>query len=117
MLYELIAIVRPGKLTEVKEIAIAAGRTILEHKGVVRGYTNWGILLLPKPLRRHEIRHTAGHHFIMRFDSSVVAQHTLRRQLGLDPRLLRFNVIKIGEKLEDICNVPGEVPWMGRKMV
>ncbi|KAF4956868.1 hypothetical protein F66182_18345, partial [Fusarium sp. NRRL 66182] len=62
MLYELIAIVRPGSLKEVKDIlaqhtnllrlnriAKNAGVQVLRSGGVVRGYTNWGTFTLPKP--------------------------------------------------------------------
>ncbi|GME44156.1 putative 37s ribosomal protein mrp17 protein [Neofusicoccum parvum] len=111
MLYELIGIVRPGKIHEVKEIAKTAGTIILNSGGVVRGVTNWGVYQLPKPFRKHQVTHYTGHHFLLRFDSSPRTQHALRRTMGLDPRLIRYSVVKLGDKLEDISDVPGVAPW------
>jgi hypothetical protein len=44
----------------------------------------------------------------MRFDSSARAQHLLRKTWNADPRLLRFSVVKMGTKLEDIADVGGK---------
>ncbi|KAE8552036.1 hypothetical protein EYB25_005927 [Talaromyces marneffei] len=111
MLYELIAIVRPGSLKEVKEIAKNAGVQVLRSGGVVRGYTNWGTFTLPKPTTKHQARYSEGWHFIMRFDASGPVQSAVRRTLSLDPRMIRFSVVKVGDKLEEINDVPGHVNW------
>jgi small subunit ribosomal protein S6 len=79
----------------------------LSQRGVVRGYSNWGTFLLPKPAKKLQSTHQYGHHFIMRFDASARAQHALRRTMSLDPRLIRYSVVKMGEKFEDIKDVPG----------
>jgi small subunit ribosomal protein S6 len=47
----------------------------------------------------------------MRFDSSGAVQSAVRRTLGLDPRMIRFSVVKLGDKLEDIKDVQGKVEW------
>ncbi|KAL1977921.1 hypothetical protein VTN31DRAFT_780 [Thermomyces dupontii] len=111
MLYELIAIVRPGSVQEVREIARTAGLQVLRSGGVIRGYTNWGTFRLPRPTTKHQARYTEGHHFIMRFDASAPAQAAVQRTLGLDPRMIRFSIIKLGNKLEEIRDVPGTVEW------
>lgn len=111
MLYELIAVVRPGSLNEVREIARNAGIQVLRSGGVVRGYTNWGTFRLPKPTTKHQARYTDGHHFIMRFDASGPVQSAVRRTLSLDPRMIRFSVVKLGDKLEEIKDVEGKVEW------
>lgn len=50
----------------------------------------------------------------MRFDSSARAQHLLRKTWNADPRLLRFSVVKMGTKLEDIADVGGRAEeWSG----
>jgi small subunit ribosomal protein S6 len=88
-----------------------AGQIILRSGGVIRGVTNWGSYLLPKPFRKERVLHRTGHHFVMRFDSSALGQHSLRRTLGLDPRLLRYSIVKMGESLEDIKDVDGKVQF------
>ncbi|CAI6341222.1 unnamed protein product [Periconia digitata] len=107
MLYEMIGVVRPGRLSEVKEIARTAGKIVLDNNGVVRGVSNWGTFLLPKPALKLQTTHHAGHHFIMRFDASANSQHLLRRTMSLDPRLIRYSIVKIGTKFEDIKDVEG----------
>ena len=92
-------------------IARTAGSLILSRLGVVRGITNWGTFLLPKPLRLHSTAHHTGHYFIMRFDSSAQTQHMVQRTLGLDPRLLRFSVVKMGTTLEEVKDVAGKADW------
>ncbi|CAL5871131.1 uncharacterized protein PFLUO_LOCUS5377 [Penicillium psychrofluorescens] len=117
MLYELIAIVRPGSINEVREIARNAGAQVIRSGGVVRGYTNWGTFRLPKPTTRHQARYTDGHHFIMRFDASGPIQSSVRRTLGLDPRMINFSVVKLGDKLEEIKDVEGKVEWNNHRSI
>ncbi|KAL2363918.1 hypothetical protein RJZ56_003126 [Blastomyces dermatitidis] len=131
MLYELIAVVcyyilltlysairltqiqqvRPGSVQEVREIARVTGLQILYSGGVIRGLTNWGPFRLPRPITKHQTKYSTGHHFIMRFDSSSAVQQSVRRTLGLDPRMIRFSVVKLGDKLEEIKDVSGRVEW------
>ncbi|KAH9839658.1 37S ribosomal protein MRP17, mitochondrial [Teratosphaeria destructans] len=114
MLYELIGVCRPNRsLREIKEITRTTGSIILNSQGVVRGITNWGTFLLPKPARKQGATYTQGHYFIVRFDSSAKTQHAVRRTLGLDPRMIRFSLCKLGSKLEDVKGVPGKVAWDG----
>lgn len=47
----------------------------------------------------------------MRFDSSGAVQKAVRRTLGLDPRMVRFSVVKLGQKLEEIKDIEGRVEW------
>ncbi|GAB7345659.1 hypothetical protein MBLNU457_3947t1 [Dothideomycetes sp. NU457] len=115
VLYELIGTVRPGNLAEVREIAKTTGTLIINSGGVVRGITNWGTFLLPKPLRRHNSLYHAGHYFIVRFDASARTQHAVRRTMGLDPRMIRYSVVKMGSKLGEISDVPGTVEWWGSR--
>ncbi|OAL46412.1 37S ribosomal protein Mrp17 [Pyrenochaeta sp. DS3sAY3a] len=107
MLYEMIGVVRPGRLAEIKEIVKTAGKIVLDSNGVVRGVTNWGTFLLPKPAKKLQSTHHYGHHFIMRFDASAKTQHVLRRTMSLDPRLIRYSVVKMGTKFEEIKDIKG----------
>ena len=85
--------------------------TVLSAGGVVRGVTNWGTFLLPRPLRVHQVLHHRGHYFIMRFDSSGRTQHVVRRTIGLDPRMIRYSVVKLGFTLDAIKDVGGLAGW------
>ena len=81
----------------------------------MRGITNWGTFLLPKPLRRHNALHNSGHYFIVRFDSSARTQHAVRRTLGLDPRMIRYSVVKMGTTLDQIKDVAGTADWGAKR--
>ena len=76
-----------------------AGQQVLSSRGVIRGLTNWGPFLLPKPTTKHQALHHTGHYFVMRFDASATTQQSIRNSLGLDPRMIRFSVVKIGDRL------------------
>ena len=78
---------------------------------MIRGLTNWGTYLLTKPVRKHQARYSEGHHFLMRFDASASTQEAVRKTLGLDPRMIKFGVVKMGERLRDIKDVEGKVYW------
>merc|ERR1712072_480538 len=94
---ELIGVVRPNRpITEIREITRTTGSLVLAAGGVVRGITNWGTFLLPKPARKQGATYHPGHYFILRFDSSAKTQHAVRRTLGLDPRMIRYSVVKMG---------------------
>lgn len=84
---------------------------VIRSGGVVRGYTNWGTFRLPRVTTKHQARYSEGHHFIMRFDASSPVQNSVRRTLGLDPRMINFSVVKLGDKLEEIKDVEGRIPW------
>ncbi|KAK3166693.1 hypothetical protein OEA41_009818 [Lepraria neglecta] len=118
MLYEMIAVVRVGKphnTNEVKEIARTAGTLILAQGGVVRGITNWGPFLLTKRIKKNQMCHDSGHHFIMRFDASPAAQQLVRKTIAIDPRMIRCGVVKMGGRLKDIVDVKGTVDWQRRR--
>jgi len=116
MLYELIAVVRPGNLAEVKEIARTAGSLILRSGGTIRGIKNWGVFSLPKPTRKHQAQYANGHYFIMRFDASSRIQDDIRMTLGLDPRMIKFSSVKLGDgTLESISKIGGSFPWGTRE--
>lgn len=98
-------------IDRLSRIARNAGLQVIRSGGVVRGFTNWGAFRLPKVTTKHQARYSEGHHFIMRFDASGPVQSSIRRTLGLDPRMINFSVVKLGDKLEEIKDVEGKVEW------
>ncbi|KAF7865478.1 hypothetical protein EAF04_006452 [Stromatinia cepivora] len=112
MLYELVAIVRPGNLVEVKEIARTAGSLVLRSGGTIRGIRNWGISSLPKRTRKHQAQYHEGHYFVMRYDASSKTQDNVRTTLGLDPRMIKFSSVKLGDgTLESLSKIGSTIPW------
>lgn len=80
---------------------------------MIRGITNWGVFMLPKPARKQGATYHEGHYFILRFDSSAKTQHAVRRTLGLDPRMIRYSVVQMGSKLDEIKDIGGKADWSG----
>ncbi|KAH8178762.1 squalene/phytoene synthase domain-containing protein [Sarocladium implicatum] len=89
--------VRPGSLSEVKEIAQTVGTLVLRNGGVVRGLANWGVFSLPSPISVHQIKQTHGHYFVMRYDASAKIHDTVRTTLRLEPRMIRAAHVKLGD--------------------
>ncbi|KAK1778766.1 ribosomal protein S6 [Copromyces sp. CBS 386.78] len=111
MLYETIGIVRPGNIAEVKELVLTAGKLILNQGGVIRDIKNWGTFLLPRPVSTNQQRHTRGHYFVMRYDSSIATHEEVRRTMKADPRVIRTANVKLGDgKLETLSRF-GAIPW------
>ncbi|KAI9159022.1 NADH dehydrogenase-like protein [Paramyrothecium foliicola] len=111
--------VRPGSIAEVKEflpsrIASTVGTLVLRNGGVIRGLNNWGVFSLAKPVSVHQMRHTHGHYFVMRYDSSTKVHETLRSTLSLEPRMIRAAHVKLGDgKLETMARIGGP-KWSSR---
>lgn len=78
---------------------------------MIRGLRNWGVFSLPKRLRKHQAWHQQGHYFIMQFDSSATIQTAVTKSLGLDPRMIRFSLVKLGSRLKDMKDFSGEIRW------
>ncbi|RKF56113.1 37S ribosomal protein MRP17, mitochondrial [Golovinomyces cichoracearum] len=113
MLYELIAIVRAGAIDEVKDLARTAGSIVLKNGGIIRGLNNWGVFSLPRKVHKNQAIHSEGHYFIMRFDSSSKTQQEVRNTLGLDPRMIRFSSVKLGDgTLNKTSRIGGSIPWL-----
>jgi len=124
MLYELIAIVRTSRslpaafrdpqkdLNTVKEIVKTTGSIILNSGGAIRGIKNWGVFDLPRQTYKHQQSHTEGHYFVMRYDASSKTQDNVKTTLGLDPRMIKFSSVKLGDgKLQSISKISGKWAW------
>jgi small subunit ribosomal protein S6 len=92
-------------------IARSTGSSILSSGGVIRGITNWGNFSLPRRVHKHQARHHSGHYFVMQFDSNTTTQEAIRQTLTLDPRMIRFSVVKMGSTLDAIKEIDGKIRW------
>jgi small subunit ribosomal protein S6 len=54
----------------------------------------------------------------MRYDGSSKIQDDVRKTLGLDPRMIKFSSVKLGDgTLESVSNIGGKIPWDKREDV
>lgn len=52
----------------------------------------------------------------MRYDASSATQLSVRNTLGLDPRMIKFSTVKLGDgTLESISKIGGVIPWNTRE--
>jgi ribosomal protein S6 len=79
-------------------VARIAGRTILNRNGVIQNIVYMGELQLPQQIKKHGSKHFMGHYFLMRFYGAPYLVKDIGRHLALDPRTLRHNVVKLGDK-------------------
>lgn len=57
------------------------------------------------------MKHTHGHYFVMRYDSSPRVHHDVRSTLRLEPRMIRAAHVKLGDgKLETVSRF-GPPKW------
>ena len=98
-------------LTGLIRIASTVGSMVVRNGGVVRGMANWGVFSLPRPISVHQMKHTHGHYFVMRYDSSSKVHNDLRTTLRLEPRMIRSAHVKLGDgKLETMSKF-GPPKW------
>ena len=79
-------------------VARLAGNTILERNGVIRGIVNMGVMQLPQRMKSFKASYIEGHYFLLRFYSGPYVIRDIKRVLKMDPRLIRYNVVKLGSK-------------------
>ena len=78
---------------------------VLGGNGVIRSIRNWGRFLLTHPLNRNLQHHTEAQHFVMRFDCSPRTMLDLKRKLAMDPRMVRYAIVKMQQ--QKLGGVPG----------
>ncbi|CAE6444631.1 unnamed protein product [Rhizoctonia solani] len=101
--YELLCISSHFKdYKHIKELVTVTAQHVMNHGGVVRNITSMGTKVLPQRMRSHQQWHTTGDYWTMHFDTSPKVMQALGARMRQDPRVIRVNTIKLGEKLEDI---------------
>lgn len=78
---------------------------VLSRGGVIRSIQNWNKQLLPTRVKKNQAAYDRAYYFVMRFDGNSGSQAEVRRTLALDPRMVRFSVVKLADKLETVVKV------------
>ena len=70
-------------------------------------------------MKKYQNLNHTGHYFVMRFDSSAAIQDQIQYTLSGNPHMIRFSVVKLGDKLKGNGNqkggmedIPGKVEWV-----
>ncbi|KAJ6593996.1 ribosomal protein S6 [Mycena capillaripes] len=76
---------------------------VLEAGGAVRKINSWGTRTLPQRMRRHGNYHEIGDYWTMHFDTAPRTLLALNALMRRDPRVIRWTVLKLGSRPEDIA--------------
>jgi len=60
---------------------------------------------------RHQVQHTKGHYFIMRYDAGIKTHQEVKETLKVDPRIIRATGVKLGDQKLETMTRFGAVPW------
>lgn len=95
--------------TNFGSVATTTGNLVLQHNGVIRNLINWGIFDLPHPKLAHQVTHYKGHYFHLTFDAGVPCTTEIKRTLKLNPHMINFGIVKLGDKLGGNSNERGKI--------
>ncbi|KAK7053367.1 hypothetical protein VNI00_003993 [Paramarasmius palmivorus] len=71
--------------------------------GVVRKIDSWGTRVLPQRMKRHKQIYGLGDYWTLHFDASPRTIQSLNKIMRQDPLVVRWTVLKLGSKVEDIA--------------
>ncbi|PVU97232.1 hypothetical protein BB559_002109 [Furculomyces boomerangus] len=106
-LYEVVNISKTKLHTRVfADLLKISAKTILDNGGAVKGFVPLCFdRKLPYRMRKNKEWHTDGSYWIMHFYSNPAVANLFINQLKSDPRIIRTNMVKIGEKLDDFIEL------------
>ncbi|RDB25018.1 putative 28S ribosomal protein S6, mitochondrial [Hypsizygus marmoreus] len=87
----------------IKELVRQTATHVMNAGGVVRNINSWGTLTLPQRMRRHGAIHSTGDYWTIHFDTAPRTLRSLNSIMRRDPRVIRWTVLKMGSKAEDIA--------------
>ncbi|OLY80647.1 28S ribosomal protein S6, mitochondrial [Smittium mucronatum] len=102
-LYEILAISKANLHTQLTaDLLKISATTVLSKGGAVRSFKRLNTdTELPFRMRKDKVFHTHGSYWQMHFFSNPLVANQLVNTLKTDSRVLRVNIVKLGEKLDD----------------
>ncbi|PAV18693.1 ribosomal S6 [Pyrrhoderma noxium] len=88
----------------VKDLVTQSAKLLLDNGSPIREIKFLGTKSLPQRMKRHKAYHTIGDYWTMNFDTSPRLLARLNDQMRSDPRVIRWTMLKLGEKLEDVVD-------------
>ncbi|OMJ18100.1 28S ribosomal protein S6, mitochondrial [Smittium culicis] len=103
-LYEILAISKAQlhqKLTA--DLLKLSATSVLSNGGAVKSFQRLNTdVKLPFRMRKDKVYHTHGSYWQMHFISNPVVANNLVSTLKTDARILRVNIVKVAEKLDQL---------------
>jgi len=107
--YQMVCIAAHyNEYKHIKGLVQQTARHVMNNGGVVRKISSWGTLALPQRMFRHKQYHNIGDYWTMDFDVSPLTLRSLNYLMRNDPRVIRWTMLKQGEKVEDIVETRGK---------
>ncbi|KAG5634779.1 hypothetical protein H0H81_000804 [Sphagnurus paluster] len=102
--YQMLCITtHVSEYKHIKELVRQTATHVMNAGGVVRGINSLGTLTLPQRMRRHKAIHSMGDYWTIHFDTAPRTLRSLNSIMRRDPRVIRWTVLKLGDKVEDIA--------------
>ncbi|KAF5322154.1 hypothetical protein D9619_001897 [Psilocybe cf. subviscida] len=102
-LYEMLCITtHVSTYAHIRELVRQSATHVMNNGGVVRNINSWGTLTLPQRMKRHGPLQSVGDYWTLHFDASPRTLRSLNGIMRRDPRVLRWTVLKLADKIEDI---------------
>ncbi|KAJ7217957.1 ribosomal protein S6, partial [Mycena pura] len=103
-IYQMLCVAAhfPG-YKHIKELVRQSALHVLDAGGVVRKFDSWGTRSLPQRMHRHGNYHEIGDYWTMHFDTAPRTLLTLNSLMRRDPRVIRWTILKLGSRPEDIA--------------
>ncbi|KAF9793425.1 ribosomal protein S6 [Thelephora terrestris] len=89
----------------IKDLVTQSAMHVLDNGGIVRGFRYWGTRTLPQKMRRQKQIFNYGDYWFMHFDASPKTLKGLHTLLRKDPRVIRWTMLKEGEKVQDVVEL------------
>ncbi|KDQ53595.1 hypothetical protein JAAARDRAFT_72542 [Jaapia argillacea MUCL 33604] len=86
----------------IKDLVRLCAKHVMEPGGVVRSIDYYGTRTLPQRMHRHAQYFTTGDYWTMHFDTNPATLRELNRMMRQDPRVIRWTMLKLGDKVDQI---------------
>ncbi|KAJ3516435.1 hypothetical protein NLJ89_g1136 [Agrocybe chaxingu] len=103
-LYEMLCITtHVPQYQPIRELVRQSAMHVMNAGGVVRNLNSWGTRTLPQRMKRHGRPQEVGDYWTMHFDANPTTLKSLNGLMRRDPRVLRWTVLKLADKVEDMA--------------
>ncbi|KAF8967858.1 ribosomal protein S6 [Flammula alnicola] len=102
-LYEMLCITtHVSTYQHIRELVRQSAMHVMNSGGVVRNINSWGTRTLPQRMKRHGPLQSVGDYWTLHFDASPRTLRSLNGIMRRDPRVLRWTVLKLADRVEDL---------------
>ncbi|KAF9070644.1 ribosomal protein S6 [Rhodocollybia butyracea] len=103
-LYQMLCISTHFKeYKQIKQLVTQTCTHIMNNGGVVRKIDSKGLHALPQRMKRQAGIQSYGDYWMLHFDTSPRTIQSLNKIMRQDPMVLRWTILKLGAKVEDLA--------------